>query len=56
VFCRRRRSRRISSNEEPLEPIPMAVFNDEGDKCGAPVRKSEGVKYATASFISQLSH
>lgn len=39
---RPRRLRRVSSNEEPIIPIPMAVLNDEIDKCGAPTMKTEG--------------
>jgi hypothetical protein len=31
----------VSSNEEPLVPIPMAVLVDEGDKRGAPSRTTE---------------
>lgn len=50
VFCRHRRVRRV--NEESLIPIPMAVFNDEGDKCGKPVREAEGtVNYWFIDYI-----
>lgn len=37
---RYRRVRRV--NEEPLVPIPMAGFADEGDKPGEPAREAEG--------------
>ncbi len=48
VFGRYRRVRRV--NEEPLVPIPMAGFVDEGDKSGEPAREAEGIGQLILSF------